>query len=296
MRDLPSTLTPLASANGWQIGDEVCRAGPKDPIFEEQHSRFSVSAVLSGSFVYRSARGRVLMSPGSLLLGQQGAGFCCSHEHGKGDRCVAFYFDNVWIEKFADELPGVKSIRLPFHRIPPAQTFSPLLAEIRALANGKNPDAGEELALRMAGTALRFVCGSQDIKGNNPRDEQRVTEALKIIETRLTEPLSISSLASAVDMSRYHFLRTFQRVTGEAPWRYILSRRLALAAENLLMTSGRVLDVALASGFGDLSEFMRRFRLRFGITPGVYRKRKAHRFALGNPVPRDDSVNEAEYW
>lgn len=234
------------------------------------------------------------MSPGSLLLGQQGAGFCCSHEHGKGDRCVAFYFDHAWIEKFADEFPGVKSIRIPCHRIPPAQKFAPLLAEIRALADGRNPDACEELALRVAGTALRFACGGQDVKGNNPRDEQKVTEALKIIERRLTESLSISSLASAVNMSRYHFLRTFQRVTGETPWRYILSRRLALSAENLLTTSGRVLDVALSSGFGDLSEFMRRFRLQFGVTPAVYRKRSAHRFALADPVTPDEPIDEAE--
>jgi len=52
------------------------------------------------------------------------------------------------------------------------------------------------------------------------------------------------------------------RATGDA-------NRSALAAENLLTTSGRVLDVALASGFGDLSKFTRRFRLRFGVTPGV---------------------------
>ena len=234
------------------------------------------------------------MSPGSLLLGQQGAGFCCSHEHGTGDHCVAFYFENGWIEKFADEFPGVKSLRVQFHRIPPAQTFAPLLAEIQALAGGNNLYAGEELALRMAGAALRFACGGQDVKGNNLRDEQRVTEALRIIESRLTESLSISSLASAVDMSRYHFLRTFKRVTGETPWCYILSRRLARAAEYLLASSGPVLDVALASGFGDLSEFMRRFRLRFGVTPAVYRKRSVHRFALADPLTPDEPIDEAE--
>src|SRR6266567_576085 len=53
------------------------------------------------------------------------------------------------------------------------------------------------------------------------------------------------------------------RATGDAI-------RSALAAENLLTTSGRVLDVALASGFGSA---LRR----------VYRKRSAHRFALANP-------------
>ena len=89
------------------------------------------------------------MSPGSLLLGQQGAGFCCSHEYGKGDRCVAFYFENFWIERLLDEIPGARLNRLTTHRIPPVQRLTPLLAEISILATKGKPDAGEELALQL---------------------------------------------------------------------------------------------------------------------------------------------------
>ena len=248
-------------------------------MFEEQHSRFSVSAVLSGTFVYRSARGRTLMSPGSLLLGQQGASFCCSHEHGDGDRCVAFYFDASWIERFADEIPGVRPNHLRTHRIPPVRILTPLFADISILANGENPGGCEELALRIAAAALCLGHSSQDCQDHSPRDQQRIAEALRIIESKLTEPLSISALAGDVGMSRYHFLRTFQRVTGETPWRYIVNRRLTIAAEHLLTTSGTVLDAVLASGFGDLSEFTRRFRLQFGSSPRAYRRRRATLFS-----------------
>ncbi|MDX6460102.1 MAG: hypothetical protein QOE55_3799 [Acidobacteriaceae bacterium] len=278
--------TLLAAADGWRICDEVCRAGPRDPVFEEEHSRFSVSAVLSGTFVYRSTRGRTLMSPGSLLLGQQGASFCCSHEHGEGDRCVSFSFDASWIERFADEIPGVRPNRLTTHRISPVRTLTPLLAEISILANGENPGGGEELALRIAAAALCLGHSSQDFQNHSPRDQQRIAETLRIIESRLTEPLSISALARDVGMSRYHFLRTFQRVTGETPWRYIVNRRLAIAAEHLMTTSGTVLDAVLASGFGDLSEFTRRFRLQFGVTPGAYRRRRATCFMSDRQLPR----------
>jgi AraC family transcriptional regulator len=281
-----SGLTLLAAADGWRIFDEVCHAGPKDRSFEEQHSRFSVSAVLSGTFVYRSTRGRTLMSPGSLLLGQQGANFCCSHEHGAGDRCVAFYFDDSWIEKFADEIRGVRPKRLTTHRIAPVRALTPLLAEISTLANGENPGGGEELAFRIAAAALCLGHSNRDFKDDTPRDQQRIAEALRIIESRLTEPLAISALASDVAMSRYHFLRTFQRVTGETPWRYIVNRRLALAAERLLTASGTVLDAVLASGFGDLSEFTRLFRLQFGVSPGFYRRRRATCFTSDRQPPR----------
>ena len=46
----------------------VCRAGPSDRPFEERHDGFSVSAVIEGSFTYRSDAGHGLLYPGA----------CCS--------------------------------------------------------------------------------------------------------------------------------------------------------------------------------------------------------------------------
>jgi AraC family transcriptional regulator len=232
----------------------------------------SVSAVLSGNFVYRSNRGRVLMAAGSLLLGQKGNSFCCTHDHGVGDRCVAFYFDQGSIEKLAAEIPRVSRTRFELHRVSPLRTLVPLLSDVRALADGGDASAGEELALRMAGAALRLVNSGSDFKVNT-RDERRMIGAVRIIEERLTEPLSIATLAQEVGMSRYHFLRTFHRTIGETPYHYILSRRLIFVAERLSSTSENVLDKALACGFGDLSEFTRRFRATFGVTPAMYRQR-----------------------
>jgi AraC family transcriptional regulator len=42
---------------------------------------------------------------------------------------------------------------------------------------------------------------------------------------------------------------------------------MRLAAE-----SGKVLDIALDSGFGDVSNFNRAFRSEFGMSPTAYRK------------------------
>ena len=50
-RDLGSQQPQvLAAGDGWSIYDVVCTAGPKDPAFEEQHSRTSVAVVLSARF------------------------------------------------------------------------------------------------------------------------------------------------------------------------------------------------------------------------------------------------------
>jgi AraC family transcriptional regulator len=264
----------VASGSGWRISDEVCRAGPADRPFEEQHSRFSVSAVLTGTFVYRGSRGRALMSSGSLLLGQQGAQFSCSHEHGCGDRCIAFYFDESLIENLAYDLPGVRATRVAQVRIPPAQCLAPLIADIQALVDEPDLAGSEELALRMAAAALTYDQRPAS-QATTPAEERRIATVLRNLDEEISQPLSLAGLASAAGLSRYYFLRAFQRVTGQTPWRFILSQRLALAARNLATDSGTVLDAALASGFSDLSEFSRQFRRHFDVTPGVYRRRKS---------------------
>ena len=57
------------------------------------------------------------------------------------------------------------------------------------------------------------------------------------------------------------------------PHQYVLRVRLRRAATALATEPGKVLDVALDSGFGDLSNFNRAFRAEFGVSPRAYRRR-----------------------
>ncbi|NOK17528.1 AraC family transcriptional regulator [Corallococcus carmarthensis] len=267
-----TTARPLASGDGWRVREIVCRSGPKDPVFEEQHAWVSVSAVLSGSFTYRSRNGRVLLTPGSLLLGEQHASFCCGHEHGVGDRCVAFHFEPALMEEVARDLSGVTRTDFPMHRLPPLQRLAPLIADAQSLAEQPGSRGAEELALRMAGAALSGLHEGR-ARPVTDREERRMGDAVQFMEARIEEPLSLGMLAEELGMGRHHFLRTFRKVVGESPYSYILGRRLTLAAERLRTDRERISDVAFACGFGDLSEFVRRFRSRFGVTPSAYRAR-----------------------
>src|ERR1700756_1383033 len=78
----PMRSRSLAGRAGWTVEDLICTCGPRDRVFEEQHSRFSVALVLAGTFQYR-APGKAwtgqVMQPGSVLLGNPGQAFECSH-------------------------------------------------------------------------------------------------------------------------------------------------------------------------------------------------------------------------
>jgi AraC-like DNA-binding protein len=92
------------------------------------------------------------------------------------------------------------------------------------------------------------------------------------IEDQVDTPLTLGGLAEEAGLSPYHFLRTFERLTGLTPHQYILRARLREAARRLAIQRARVIDIALDCGFGDVSNFNRAFRAEFGVSPRAYRK------------------------
>jgi transcriptional regulator GlxA family with amidase domain len=92
-----------------------------------------------------------------------------------------------------------------------------------------------------------------------------------MIENNEEIPEDLTSLAGIARLSPYHFLRTFQALTGTTPHQYLLRVRLRRAAIRLKVESARISDIALDCGFGDISNFNRAFRAEFGINPRRYR-------------------------
>jgi AraC family transcriptional regulator len=264
---------PISSGHGWLVKDVVCDAGPDDPPFDEKNDYVSIAVVVAGSFKYSSARGSVVLSPGSLLLGSADESFECSHEHGRGDRCVSFNYAPAFFENLAADSAGKgASLKFPVHRLPELPSLIPLIAEAQFGLHRPGSVNFEELALELAGRVLTALGASPgSMKRPAIRDERRIAAAVRFIERHFRRPLGLEELSALVGVSPYHFLRTFKQVVGLTPHQFILRRRLREAALRLRTTAEPVLDVALDAGFGDLSNFNHTFRAAFGTTPTNYR-------------------------
>src|SRR5262249_61234838 len=84
----------------------------------------------------------------------------------------------------------------------------------------------EELALRLAGAIAAALAGTRRLAHQpSRRDERRVTDALRQIEARSPEQLTLTELARVAAMSPYHFLRTFRAVVGMTPYQFVLRTR-----------------------------------------------------------------------
>jgi len=268
----------LASGTGWRVSDVVCSSGPRDPCYVEQHTAYSIALVTDGNFQYRTAQGTALMTPGSLLLGNDGVCFECGHQHTRGDRCLAFHFSPEIFESVVSAVPGTKRLALAAPRLPPVPSVLAVLAAAQALRD-EGGDAAEfrELALRVAGAVCAALSEDSSAARRAPtlRDERRVAAALRRIEAQQGAGLSVDRLAAEAAVSPFHFLRIFEQVVGVTPGQYMLRTRLRHAAVKLRRSDGTVAAIALDCGFDDLSSFNRQFRRATGLTPGAYRVRRA---------------------
>lgn len=104
------------------------------------------------------------------------------------------------------------------------------------------------------------------------QSRQRTGSVLGYLAEHLHEKLSVAALARRFGMSRYQFSRTFHAEHGVTFRQHLLSARLLRAADMLSRTQAPITDVALCSGFQDLSHFARQFRRHHGCSPSAFRQ------------------------
>jgi AraC family transcriptional regulator len=271
-----TTARVLAQGDGWSITDVICTSGPRDRPFEERHAEFRIAVVVAGSFQYRSAKGRALMTPGCLLLASAEDTFECAHDHDSGDRCLSFGYGPEYFERLSAGMAATRGgLNFPMVYLPPLRALSPLIARASAGLAESAAVSWEELSIQTAATVINQTRGISPAVSNAPASAlARVTSVVRKIERQPDANLSIETLSRESRLSPYHFLRTFQSVTGATPHQYILRTRLREAAIRLAEEpSSQVVDIALDCGFGDLSNFNHAFRAEFGVSPRAYRRR-----------------------
>ena len=100
-----------------------------------------------------------------------------------------------------------------------------------------------------------------------------VRPALRYIEQHLADPIDNAELASLCNFSTHHFIRVFRATVGQTPARYVLERRVALAAEQLAFSDESIPRIAERAGFANRYHFSRAFAQIVGVPPAAYRNR-----------------------
>jgi AraC family transcriptional regulator len=95
---------------------------------------------------------------------------------------------------------------------------------------------------------------------------RRIDAARRRLDEDFASDHTLAALACDAGMSPFHFARIFRELAGAPPHRYLLTRRLSVAAEQL-RDGASVTDTCYGVGFRSLSHFIHVFRRAFGVSP-----------------------------
>lgn len=93
-------------------------------------------------------------------------------------------------------------------------------------------------------------------------------------------PLTVPDLAAIACISEANFIRSFKRVFGETPHRYLQRRRIERAMYLLRATDATVTDICMTVGFSSLGSFSRTFTEIVGVAPSTFRDRPSPNAAV----------------
>lgn len=103
------------------------------------------------------------------------------------------------------------------------------------------------------------------------KHRSKQTDLFKLMQTNLTENLTLEQYAFLASCSVSTFKRRFQEQFHQTPRNWITERRLELAGQILLKTNATVNEIGDMVGYENPSHFIKLFRLKFGASPHRYR-------------------------
>ncbi len=183
-------------------------------------------------------------------------------------------WEKLWMNVRGSLCPALLSAyRLSETYHVPDCAVRPLFERFVALCERPPADAWElsrRCALLLHEILARAAAKARDAEeASAPGPAQRAKE---LLDRKLCEPVTVGDAAVAAGLSASQLTRVFRERFGEAPYAYLLRRRLETACLLLRSTALPIREIALRLCFSDERYFATLFRQKTGLSPSQYRK------------------------
>lgn len=248
---------------------------------KEFHPFHEIIYFMGGDGCFISDSGRVELSAGMVMVIPKASYHQLCITGGEEDyhRLVIHFDDVPALLPFLRRCGGVSVTRA-------GETGDYLFGKVLELYGSRADTAAREAVIFSAVTLwLSGVAGSAaDIPPQAAHTA--VTQCLTLIHEKLSDDLSVASLAAELNLSPSALSHIFKREMHISIYKYILEKRLVLARERIL-TGESATAAAAACGFGDYSGFYRQYVKMFGTSPAARQKKEST--AGDNPPEKENS-------
>lgn len=181
---------------------------------------------------------------------------------------------------------GVSSIRPMLEAVIYLQEDNPVCGQVRAALFEMMNDYYAHKPLSNLTCYARLMqvyvlMGQQYLEQNAPQKVQEhgreennrtiINRIVEYVENNYTEDITLDRAAEMAGFSKCYFSRVFSKQTGIGFSRFLLKKRIAVAAHLLSTTMLSVVQVSAQAGFSSLSTFNRTFKEIHGCSPSEYR-------------------------
>lgn len=119
-----------------------------------------------------------------------------------------------------------------------------------------NYSKNQEQIIKLCNGAVTYIISHIVSQNNVPFiNDREILRALDIIHSRLSEPLTVESIAGECYLNKDSFIRRFSKHVGTTPYAYIKRLRI-LTARRLRADGMSLAEVALQTGYSDASSLL----------------------------------------
>jgi AraC family transcriptional regulator len=226
------------------------------------HEHANIALTLDGSFLETVGTKPYEVSPRSVIF--RPAGEKHSNQYGKAASHSLIIEVRPQLLEDLRQVTGILDVASYVESGLISHLALRIFREFRTL-DAVAPLAIQALTLEMLVQATRL---DSRIERNPP---QWLREAREVIHERFVESLSLSSVAELVGVHAAYLAKMFRKHYGCTVGEYVRRLRVDHAAQLLARSEKTLSTIAVAAGFYDQSHFAHLFKLRFGVTPGVFR-------------------------
>lgn len=255
--------------NLYQYGEENCHKGHRFGPAVRQHYLFHY--VISGTGTFYSEFGAFPVGAweGFLIHPHEVTTYCA-------DNRDPWHY--MWLE-----VDGLIAARIfeECHLSRQSPVYRPNLNKDDSSASGylrQIVEHGDEHPLKVQGLCYLFfsslISNTPGEKASLPDDKTRhLQRAIKKIENRYHEHLTVDSLAAYCNINRSYLCRLFKGAYGIGPREYLLNFRMNIAVSLLKNSATAIKVVGISVGYENQLHFSKAFRKLYGVSPAKWRQK-----------------------
>ncbi|KQS26649.1 AraC family transcriptional regulator [Dyadobacter sp. Leaf189] len=194
---------------------------------------------------------------------------------------ILFYFSNEVFNRFLIKYEHLlnaataKANKQPFLIFRQDTFIKHFIASLQVLLNNDG-DLSAEIRLLKIEELLLYMFQTDPERFHAiqilTRDKQQL-QIKKVVESQIGQPTTVEDLAFLCHMSTSTFKRKFSEIYQTSPQKWLLAKRLELAADLLRTFDESPSGVYMRVGYQNHSSFSEAFRNHFGSTPSDYQQK-----------------------